>query len=261
MLGVQDLKFVKEAATFHDIVVKESKADPVFNEPYIRGKAIYLELEVPGANGRAYPGKLIEQAHQMWKPLMEKKGWFGEMDHPFGDDIQRDVTISLKDASHVTLNVTVNNKYVEADFETTPNVRGIELARMINRGYGIGFSLRGVGRMQKSTEGDYYVATEPFFVITYDSVANPSFKKALVKSVTVEALVSVARAAKESGSYCLLCDFFDKANKEISNIWDIQTAKEAMCQIQGVVALPTKLMVSHLEKILETYIIEPFEKY
>jgi hypothetical protein len=181
-----NLCFIKEPLLESDIQIAKENPDNTLSF-----RAIMQLTDIMNANRRIYPTELVSRHIELVQPMISKKRLFGEADHPDADaPPHRIMSVRIKDSSHVFHSLWVDKHsdkgIVRAVCETTPTTWGYTLASFIRRGYGVGFSLRSIGRVI-DRGGNTSVISEPFKFVTYDAVFNPSNEAAFVEEVLTEA--------------------------------------------------------------------------
>lgn len=152
----------------------------------IKFKAILQELDKPGQNKRVYPRELVLQQLEKNKSKMVEKRFYGELDHPDGDDQERITKVSLKEQSHIVIDYQIVGDKIEGTLETIPTPNGLIVKALIENGNVLGISLRAIGSLKEAYS---YNVVEDMQLITYDIVSDPSFsfatfsKKSLIESV------------------------------------------------------------------------------
>jgi len=179
------LYFIREPLLEAETHITKENADNT-----LKFQAIMQVTEVMNANRRIYPTELLMRHIDIAQPMVAKKRLFGEADHPdAAAPAHRIMSVHVKDSSHVFHKLWIDKHsdkgIVRAVCETTPTTWGYTLASFIRKGFGIGFSLRSIGRV--SQQGNVSHVCEPFKFVTYDAVINPSNESAFVEEVLNEA--------------------------------------------------------------------------
>jgi hypothetical protein len=150
----------------------------------LKFKAVLQTLGERNNNGRIYPPEAIKDALEKNKERINKRQFIGELDHPDnGNDIARQGTPKLKEASHVITKVWIEGNKVYGEGETLSTPNGQILRNLILDNVIPGFSLRAFGNLEtKRINGESVdVVSAPLLMISYDAVSNPSHSEALVK--------------------------------------------------------------------------------
>ena len=136
--------------------------------------------DVPTANGRIYPRRLIEREIGRLKENLKRRRVLGTLDHP------ADGKTSLKSVSHVITDLSVDgNGVVHGEAEVLNTPEGQILRALIEGSVEIGISSRGFGSTRPSAgkvEGDE--VQDDFVLRTYDFVADPAVRSANPAFVT-----------------------------------------------------------------------------
>lgn len=150
---------------------------------------VLQDLDVYNRNGRNYQKKLVEKGCQSLeiKELMENRTWMGEFGHPLSDDVRRQVTIDNKYISHEIMKTHLDGNILKGVVSSIPTRYGIEFRDLIRRGTKVAFSLRALGKLEKSSSRiGCYDVVDPFRIITYDCVILPSHKVAYQENILKE---------------------------------------------------------------------------
>lgn len=127
-------------------------------------------------NNRIYPRDLYEEALSRLMPKVESRSCLGECDHPADYD-----EVRLSNVSHVITEITTrdNKVYGKVELLNTPAGKIIEC--LVEAGIPVGISSRAVGDVK---EVDGHEEVTSLDIITYDLVADPSFKDAVLSEST-----------------------------------------------------------------------------
>ena len=150
---------------------------------------VLQDLDVYNRNGRNYQKKLVEKGCQSLeiKELMDNRTWMGEFGHPLSDDVRRQVTIDNKYISHEIMKTNLDGNILKGVVSSIPTRYGIEFRDLIRRGTKVAFSLRALGKLEKSSSRlGCYDVVDPFRIITYDCVILPSHKVAYQENILKE---------------------------------------------------------------------------
>ena len=187
-------------------ILQESKFGD-FNT--VKFKALLMEADTVNRNKRIYPKRILEQAIESVKPMMEKRNFGGELDHPLPTgsqaDIYRQQTLFYKQISHIITEMWWEGNKVYGVVETTPTPNGEILANLIRFGVQVGFSLRALGDVKPKSNGINEV-TGPLMLVAIDAVQNPSFQRAVITEVMQEStlLTESFYCPQEQKQYCLM---------------------------------------------------------
>jgi len=199
-----------EQAIFQEAQVV--KATP--NKAFYR--MILQTVDKPNQNKRVYPRQVLTEALTACKPRMERRSFYGELDHPFpmgNEDYDgiRQTTVSLKEASHIVRNYDFDGDKVMGELETLSTPNGKTLLALLHDKTGLGISMRGMAELDRRVDGNY--VKSPLTIISYDSVSLPSHADAVVNfnEMTFEAsmLIENQNTICVDG-ICFLPNYFDK---------------------------------------------------
>ena len=184
-------------------------------------RMVIQTLDEVNLNHRLYPKNVVLRALDDCKPMMEKRNFYGELDHPLVTgqdeyDNMRQTVVLLKETSHIITDYEVNGNKVVAQVETTDTSRGHDLLGLIKGGSAVGMSMRGFAEIERNP--NYYEVKEPLTIISYDAVSNPSHKSALINFNEVvfenkfihEDAVRFGSDVVCVGNQCFLANYFDK---------------------------------------------------
>lgn len=137
----------------------------------------FAVTDVFNQNGRRYPADVYAQAYEELIPKIQDRRLLGELDHP----IDRD-EVFLSNVSHVVTECHLGRSksghmtyYGTVELLDTP--AGKIAQALVKAGIPLGISSRGVGSTRNTQGG---VDVTQLKLITYDLVAEPSFKTALL---------------------------------------------------------------------------------
>lgn len=225
------------------VVVKKTRDTVVF-------RAIIQDF-ARNRNRRIYARELLFNALNAphIKELIEKRAWYGELDHPDDDDIGRQSKVVRANASHLIIALEFFDDRIEAIIETSMYPAGIALRDEILNGHQAAFSLRALGNIIKTSEG--VTVTNPFKVITYDNVILPSHQKAY----QTEILSGMQDAKLNEGSNFSLNEgytfgFTSDDFKKLYNISEnVQLVSE---QFDSIMRADSKVIINENEIIIST---------
>lgn len=141
---------------------------------YIQG--IFLQGNIKNRNKRIYPTQVLEQAVEEFNKKIELHGMVaGELSHPPHTNIDPD-----RISHYITeLKMEGNNGIGKAKIASTP--KGQIVRNLIDDGFKIGVSTRGLGEVGTNSTGDNVVNS--FNLVTVDVVTEPSAPDAYVESI------------------------------------------------------------------------------
>lgn len=136
----------------------------------------FASFDTLNQNNRVYPRDLYEEALNKLMPKVKAKSCLGECDHPLDYD-----EVRLSNVSHVIteINVQGDKVYGKVELLNTPSGKIVEC--LVEAGIPIGISSRAVGDVR---EVDGHEEVTSLDIITYDLVADPSFKDAILSETT-----------------------------------------------------------------------------
>lgn len=127
-------------------------------------------------NNRIYPRDLYEDALNKLMPKIQKRACLGECDHPMDYD-----EVRLSNVSHVITEVSVKGNKVYGKVELLKTPAGQIIDSLVEAGIPIGISSRAVGDIREVNGHEEVTSLD---IITYDLVADPSFKDAVLSEST-----------------------------------------------------------------------------
>ena len=204
--------FIQEGVIFQEAEILKDVEKKVYF------KACLQTYDEINQNHRMYPKRVLKEGMDDLDNKIKNRSCFNELDHPFkkGDrnfDIQRQTTVILEKVSHLVTNYEfVGNKLI-GEMETTRTPCGYILYGLIKDRAGVGFSMRGMGELER--RGSYNEVQSPLTIICFDSVSNPSHKGAVVNFNEIRFESKMITESKESNmvccnGYCFLPNYFDK---------------------------------------------------
>jgi hypothetical protein len=157
--------------------------------PKVKVKTILQTVDDINKNKRRYSRRIMEKGLQEIMNDIKLRQLVGELDHPVltgndDSDCARHFLVLYERTSHIITNVYFDGNNLMGDVETTLTDRGFTMAGLLLDGVPVGFSLRAVGD-HKTINGIDEVC-DPFFIITWDCVSNPSHASARVINVMTE---------------------------------------------------------------------------
>ena len=167
------MKLITEEVTNVQVITEGKGAN---KKLYIEGT--FLQGEIKNRNGRMYPIQtLANEVNRYNENFVQKGRALGELGHPDGP------TVNLDRVSHkiTSLRQEGNNFIGKAQILSTP--MGSIAKSLLGEGVKLGVSSRGVGSLNKCSEG-YSVVGEDFTLATAaDIVADPSAPDAFVNGI------------------------------------------------------------------------------
>lgn len=127
----------------------------------------FQEVNRPNKNNRIYPENVLRGNVERFTETMKNRGFFGELDHA------EDSVIHLENASHIITKLWWDGSTLMGEGECCPTPAGQILSNLLEGGYQVGISSRGVGSGQPNNEGTLVIG-ESYKLITFDVVADPS---------------------------------------------------------------------------------------
>lgn len=121
-------------------------------------------------NGRIYPGDIYRPAIDKLMEKVRSRTCLGECDHPIDYD-----EVRLSNVSHLITDLRVEGNKVYGKVELLNTPAGKVVQALCEAGVPIGISSRAVGDIRVDGDTEYVESCD---LITYDLVADPSFKSA-----------------------------------------------------------------------------------
>jgi|TARA_Y100000287_G_scaffold61639_1_gene48517 hypothetical protein len=167
------MKLIREEIETVEVIVEQRNGK---KNLFIEG--VFLQGEIKNRNGRMYPIQtLANEVNRYNENFVQKGRALGELGHPDGP------TVNLDRVSHkiTSLRQEGNNFIGKAQILSTP--MGNIAKSLLGEGVKLGVSSRGVGSLNKCSEG-YSVVGEDFTLATAaDIVADPSAPDAFVNGI------------------------------------------------------------------------------
>ena len=167
------MKLIREEIETVEVIVEQRNGK---KNLFIEG--VFLQGEIKNRNGRMYPIQtLANEVNRYSENFVQKGRALGELGHPAGP------TVNLDRVSHkiTSLRQEGNNFIGKAQILSTP--MGNIAKSLLGEGVKLGVSSRGVGSLNKCSEG-YSVVGEDFTLATAaDIVADPSAPDAFVNGI------------------------------------------------------------------------------
>ena len=167
------MKLIREEIETVEVIVEQRNGK---KNLFIEG--VFLQGEIKNRNGRMYPiSTLANEVNRYNENFVQKGRALGELGHPDGP------TVNLDRVPHkiTSLRQEGNNFIGKAQILSTP--MGNIAKSLLGEGVKLGVSSRGVGSLNKCSEG-YSVVGEDFTLATAaDIVADPSAPDAFVDGI------------------------------------------------------------------------------
>jgi hypothetical protein len=142
---------------------------------------VMQRAEAKNQNGRIYPKNILERERKKYtENFISKQMAYGELDHPSSS------TVSLKNTSHIVLEMNWNGNDMVGKVEILPTPSGKILESILKAGKTVGISSRGVGSVKEITEGEGkggLLIQDDFELIAFDFVSNPSTHEAFMYQI------------------------------------------------------------------------------
>lgn len=132
-------------------------------------EGVLTTVDKVNKNGRVYPRKIFErEVNRYIKEFVNEKRAYGELDHP------ESTVVEAKNASHVITEMWWDGNNVMGRLELLDdNPAGRIVRNILNRGYRLGISSRGIGSTDRINNESSQVG-EDYELIGWDFVTNPS---------------------------------------------------------------------------------------
>jgi len=165
-------------------VIKESKEGKSRKLTFV---ACLQTCGVVNSNRRIYPTEVMKPVIDAAKQRAQGRSLLGELDHPLDESPNRQVVVSLSQASHLITSLWFSGNEILGKGETLTTPNGAILYSLIKDKVPVGFSLRALGNLEPSKEQDgVFVVSNPLFLVTYDAVSKPSHPEAVIRQVMTE---------------------------------------------------------------------------
>lgn len=202
----------------------------------------FATLDELNQNNRIYPHALYEDALKKLLPKVKARSLLGECDHPLDYD-----EVRLSNVSHIITEVTIKGNKVYGTVELLDTPSGKIAKSLVEAGIPLGISSRSVGDIRESN--GHEIVTE-LNLVTYDLVADPSFKYATLDEVTKgklkESLETLSRSLplRESSSVNTV-----NARKTLTTILESLNSPKQSEDLSILHNKYTTLRESHLDSI------------
>ena len=167
------MKLISEEIQDAEYLVEENNGRKDYK---IRG--VFLQSDLKNRKGRVYPTDILSKEVKRYNAeFINKKRAFGELGHPDGP------TVNLERVSHMItdLHPDGNNFMGEAKIMDTPY--GKIVKNLIDEGAKLGVSSRGMGSLQRGSNGQAIVGKDFYLATAADIVADPSAPDAFVEGI------------------------------------------------------------------------------
>lgn len=131
----------------------------------LRGE--FARPDVPTANRRVYPRKLLQRELGRLQESINKRSLFGHLDHPDQGGTK------LMSTAMVITGLRIEGDIVVGEGEILDTTPGRELKAILKAGCRVGVSSRGYGSTREDSSGNQ-VVQDDFRLSTYDVVADPA---------------------------------------------------------------------------------------
>ncbi len=150
--------------------------------PKAKIRTVLQTLDEVNKNRRIYPGAILRRGIESIQPLIKSRTLLGELDHPVptGNDITdsyKHFVVLYEKVSHIFDDIAVEGNTVYGTVETSLTDSGYKMAGLIMDKVPVGFSLRAMGEVKHRADGVSEII-DPFNIVTYDCVSNPSHPSA-----------------------------------------------------------------------------------
>lgn len=136
-------------------------------KPYLKGK--FGQVDVPTANKRVYPRKVMESQFRRIEEAMNNRQLYGELDHP-GDGKTKAARVS-----HMIYGLTMHESgQFDGVCEIIPGtINGDQVLAILKAGGRLGISSRGYGTTVPDHRGNHIVQ-EDYHLMSFDLVVDPA---------------------------------------------------------------------------------------
>jgi len=202
--------FIQEGSILQEAEIVREEAKKVY------AKVCLQTADNINQNKRRYRRAVLEEGMRGLDEKIQGRSCFNELDHPLKQgersfDLQRQTTVMLERVSHLITEYYFEGNKLIGVIETTRTPCGMTLYGLIKDHTGVGFSMRGMGELERI--GDIYDVKPPLTIICFDSVSNPSHKGAVVNFNEVkfeQHMITESTDVVCVNGYCFLPNYFDK---------------------------------------------------
>lgn len=157
-------------------VIKEAREDGKKSKLYLEG--IFMMAEKANRNGRIYEQKVLAPAVQKYvENYINNNRAYGELGHPV------DPTIHLERVCVKHESLTWEGNHVIGRALVTSTPMGEIVRGLVEDGFQLGMSSRGMGSVSKNSNGVMVVGPDFTLATAADVVADPSAPTAFVKGI------------------------------------------------------------------------------
>jgi len=196
----------------------------IFQEPKVVDQSptravARLVLQTAGEknqNKRVYPLDVLKSALENCNQRMQRRSFYGELDHPFplgNEDYDgiRQTTVALQQVSHIIRSYDFDGNKVIGELETLTTPNGKTLLALLRDKTGLGISMRGMAELDRRPDANY--VKSPLTIVSYDSVSLPSHASAVVDFNEMRFEASMLKESPDTicvDGICFLPNYFDK---------------------------------------------------
>ena len=214
----------------------------------LRANCIIQTIDEVNNNLRRYTRPVMETGLSKIKPRITEGAFVGELDHPITKNPNRQFTVLYKCASHRILECGWDGNKLVAVVETLRTPNGRIMRNLAEDGIPIGFSFRGMGELRTIFEGGRNIneVVEPFHIVTWDCVSNPSHSTAKIMKITENVQSQILE------NTCTICE----QSKFIHESHGVKEVSGVVCTSEGVCYLP-----NDFDELVDKHIINLVKKY
>lgn len=128
--------------------------------------ALLQRKDARNANGRIYPGRIMDREFERYNEMVKNRQAMGELDHPDS------AIVNLNNVSHIISEQQWDGNNWMGKLEVLPTPSGNILKSLLLANVKLGVSSRGVGSVQTESATD--VVQDDFEMICFDVVSTPS---------------------------------------------------------------------------------------
>ena len=177
----------KQINNINQILLKENSIIDESDGSIIVKNVIFQEFDKINGNNRIYPLTVQNVILEQQQDLMSKNMLFGELEHPFSEEEDRNSTTDLHNVSHIITEMHLDGKNIVGTLKILPTPSGIIQKNLLKSGCTLGISLRQFqGQELNEQQGVYEISPDDFLFITYDIVSLPSNSNQLFDSSMIQ---------------------------------------------------------------------------
>ena len=136
---------------------------------------VLQRADAKNQNGRVYPEDVLKrEADKYMQNFVKQRRAMGELDHPESS------VVNLKNVSHNIVDMGWDGKDLVGTVEILPTPSGNILRDLLQSGFLLGISSRGLGSVKKDMREGTDVVQDDFDLIAFDFVSNPSTQGAFM---------------------------------------------------------------------------------